>query len=235
MNNPPTRTLIWQLKCSIWTYSETSWQEGPEDRGWARGPGKLRPLFGFWGPEVVVWQPATSVGFWGLEVVARQAVTFVWVLGARGRSLASCDFCLGIKGWPGKLGHRGRGLASCDSLLGSGGLRSWTEVATSVWASGGIGSWPGKLQLLFGHQGTSGSSAGKLRPLFGLWGLDVVAWQAVTSVWVLGEQIEIWPGQSQLLSGQSRMLWPDGNRTTWPVVLPLSWLHRGKQSAKLFA
>ena len=40
-----------------------------------------------------------------------------------------------------------------------------------------------------------------------------MAWQAATSVRVLGEQIEVWPGQSQLLSGQLRMLWPDGNRT----------------------
>ncbi|KAJ7938537.1 hypothetical protein B0H13DRAFT_1851486 [Mycena leptocephala] len=69
------------------------------------------------------------------------------------------------------------GLASCNLCLGSGGLRSWFC----------------NLRLLFGHQWASGSSPGKLQPLFGFWRLDVVAWQAVTSVWVLGEQIEIWP------------------------------------------
>ncbi|KAJ6620913.1 hypothetical protein B0H10DRAFT_1945740 [Mycena sp. CBHHK59/15] len=127
MNNPPTRTLIQQLKL-------TSWQDGPEDRGcidwvsrawqtatsvWVLGtcgrglatcdfclgsgglrlwPGKLRPLFGFWGLEVVAWQASTSVwasrglrlwpgtlrllfGFWGLEVVVWQTATSVWVLG----------------------------------------------------------------------------------------------------------------------------------------------------------
>ncbi|KAJ7899168.1 hypothetical protein B0H14DRAFT_3124191 [Mycena olivaceomarginata] len=142
-----------------------------------------------------------------------------------------------------KLGLEG--LASCDLCLGSGGLRSWPgklrplfgfwglevvawQAATSVWASEGIG-------VVAWQAGASGSSPGKLRPFFGFWGLDIVAWQAATSVWVLGQQIEIWPDQSQLLSGQSRMLCLDGSRTTWPVVLPLSWLHRRKQSAKLFA
>ncbi|KAJ7739292.1 hypothetical protein B0H14DRAFT_2638312 [Mycena olivaceomarginata] len=151
------------------------------------------------------------------------------------RSQASRLYGLGLEG-----------LENGDLCLGSGGLEvvAW-QAATSVWASGVIevvawqaeasGSWPSKLRLLFGHQGASGWSPRKLRPLFGFWGIDVVAWRAATSVWVLGEQIEIWPGQSQLLSGQSRMLWPDGDRTTWPVVLPLSWLHRGKQSTKLFA
>ncbi|KAJ7898812.1 hypothetical protein B0H14DRAFT_3554196 [Mycena olivaceomarginata] len=133
-------------------------------------PGKLRPSFGFWGLRTWPGKLRLQFGFWGLEVVAWQAATSVWASGGIGVVALQ---------------------ASCDSLLGSGGLRSWTEVATSVWASGGIRSWPGKLRLLFGHQGTSGSSAGKLRPMFGLWGLDVVAWQAVTSVWVLGEQIAI--------------------------------------------
>ncbi|KAJ7498360.1 hypothetical protein B0H11DRAFT_2381642 [Mycena galericulata] len=170
MNNPPTWTLIRQLKL-----------DGPEDRGCIDWVSRA-------------WQTATSV----------------WVMGTCGRGLATCDFCLGSGGsrsWPGKL----------RPLFGFWGLEvvAW-QATTSVW-------------------GASGSSPGKLRPLFGFWGLDVVAWQAATSVWVLGEQIEIWPGQSQLLSSQSRMLWADGNRTTWPVFLPLSWLHRGKQSAKLFA
>ncbi|KAJ6579450.1 hypothetical protein B0H10DRAFT_1962859 [Mycena sp. CBHHK59/15] len=210
MNNPPTRTLIQQLKLTG-----------------SRGPGKLRPL---------------------------------WVLGTCGRGLATCDFCLGsggLRSWPGKLrplfGFWGLEVVAWQastSVWASRGLRLWPgtlrllfgfwglevvvwQTATSVW--GASGSWPGKLRLLFGHQGAPGSSPGKLRPLFGFWGLDVVAWQAATSVWVLGEQIKIWPGQAQLLSGQSRMLWADGNRTTWPVFLPLSWLHHGKQSAKLFA
>ncbi|KAJ7861130.1 hypothetical protein B0H14DRAFT_2576270 [Mycena olivaceomarginata] len=214
MNNPPTQTLIRQLKL-------TSWQEGLSRRS---------RLYGL-----------------GLEGLASCDLCFgsggLRSRGHRGRGLASCDSFLGSGGlrlW----------TEAASSVWASGGIGvvAWQAVtlfwfwglevvawqaATSVW--GASGSWPGKLRLLFGHQGASGSSPGKLRPLFGFWGLDVVAWQAATSVWVLGEQIEIWPGQSQLLSGQSRMLWPDCSRTTWPVVLPLSWLHRRKKSAKLFA
>ncbi|KAJ7495770.1 hypothetical protein B0H11DRAFT_1910514 [Mycena galericulata] len=74
-------------------------------------PGKLRPLFGFWGIKVATWQVATSVwalgdksrnlsqpgklrllfGFWGIKVVT-------WALGDQGRNLASCDLCLGSGG-----------------------------------------------------------------------------------------------------------------------------------------
>ncbi|KAJ6579858.1 hypothetical protein B0H10DRAFT_1962736 [Mycena sp. CBHHK59/15] len=126
MNNPPTRTLIQQLKL-------TSWQDGPEDRGcidWVSrawqtatslGSGDLRSWFG---------NLRLLFGFWGLEVVARQAATFVWVLG------------LEVVAW---------------------------QASTSVWASRGLRLWPGTLRLLFGF-----------------WGLEVVVWQTATSVWVLG-------------------------------------------------
>ncbi|KAJ7791916.1 hypothetical protein B0H14DRAFT_3160653 [Mycena olivaceomarginata] len=210
------KTLIRQLKL-------TSWQEGLSRRSRLYGlgleglascdlcfgsgglrsrswPGKLRPLFGFWGLEVVAWQAATSV--WasgGIGVVAWQAVNLflgsgglrlwteaassVWASGGIGRGLASCDFCLGSGGLShglklrlllGIRGHRGRGLASCDFCLGIRRHLGRRQASCDLFLGSG--------------------------------GLTVVAWQAATSVWVLGEQIEIWPGQSQLLSGQSRML-----------------------------
>ncbi|KAJ6623864.1 hypothetical protein B0H10DRAFT_1943642 [Mycena sp. CBHHK59/15] len=225
MNNPPTRTLIQQLKL-------TSWQDGPEDRGCIDWVSRA------WQTATSVWVLGTCgrglatcdfcLGSGGLEVVARQAATFVWVLG------------LEVVAWQASTSvWASRGL-SYGLCLGSGGLRSWFgklrllfgfwgfeavawQAATSVWASGGIG-------VMAWQASTSVWASG------GTWVVAwQVAWQAATSVWVLGEQIEIWPGQAQLLSGQSRMLWADGNRTTWPVFLPLSWLHHGKQSAKLFA
>ncbi|KAJ7870300.1 hypothetical protein B0H14DRAFT_2571340 [Mycena olivaceomarginata] len=94
------------------------------------------------------------------------------------------------------------------------GVVAW-QAATSVWASGASGSSPGRLRPLFGFWGWT-LWPGKLRLLFGFW----------------GNRLRFGLASHNFFLGQ---LWPDGNRTTWPVVLPLSWLQRGKQSAKLFA
>ncbi|KAJ7824398.1 hypothetical protein B0H14DRAFT_2597288 [Mycena olivaceomarginata] len=66
-------------------------------------------------------------------------------------------------------------------------------------------------QRQFGFWG-SRSQSGKLRLLFRFWGIKVASWQVAALVWVLGDQIELWPGQSQSLSGQSTTLAPDGRQ-----------------------
>ncbi|KAJ6604937.1 hypothetical protein B0H10DRAFT_1957424 [Mycena sp. CBHHK59/15] len=87
--------------------------------------------------------------------------------------------------------HCGHGLSGCDLCLGSGGLRSWTEAATSVWASGGVGvvAW----QAATSVWASGGIWVVAWQAATSVWvlGLDIVAWQAATSIWVLGEQIEI--------------------------------------------
>ncbi|KAJ6609662.1 hypothetical protein B0H10DRAFT_1954400 [Mycena sp. CBHHK59/15] len=112
-------------------------------------------------------------------------IKIVWT-GTRGPgNLRTCDLCLsfgGLRSWFDNL-HCGHGLSGCDLCLGSGGLRSWTEAATSVWASGGVGVVAWQAATSVWHQGASGSSPGKLRPLFGFWG-----WTS-------------WPGKLRLLFG----------------------------------
>ncbi|KAJ7885347.1 hypothetical protein B0H14DRAFT_2563988 [Mycena olivaceomarginata] len=51
------------------------------------------------------------------------------------------------------------------------------QPATSVWVLGASQSWPVRLHLWL--------SPGKLRPLFGFWGPEVVACSKVAQKWVL--------------------------------------------------
>ncbi|KAJ7894729.1 hypothetical protein B0H14DRAFT_2559150 [Mycena olivaceomarginata] len=78
MNSPPTQTITRPLKLVprievVWTGT--------------RGPGKLRPLFGFWGLEVVVWHPVTFV--WVLEASQSWPVR----LPVRPADLVASHFC----------------------------------------------------------------------------------------------------------------------------------------------
>ncbi|KAJ7504659.1 hypothetical protein B0H11DRAFT_1905273 [Mycena galericulata] len=148
----------------------------------------------------------------GIEVVVWHAV---WVLGAS-RSPPGTLRPL-FRFW----GHRGRLLASFDLCLGPGGIEVvvW-HAATSVWVLGATRSSPGKLRPLFGFWGieiiawqastsvwvlgASRSSPGTLRPLFGFWGNRGRRLASFDLCLGSGGQIEIWTGQSQILSGQLR-------------------------------
>ncbi|KAJ7922621.1 hypothetical protein B0H13DRAFT_2267452 [Mycena leptocephala] len=95
-------------------------------------------------------------GFWGIKVATWQVATAVWVLGDQSRTS-----CVRYLGSGGSKSHK------LDCCLGSGGSKSH------------------KLRLLLGSGGSQ-SQPGKLRPLFGLWGIKVV--QVVFAIWVLGDQ-----------------------------------------------
>ena len=84
--------------------------------------------------------------------------------------------------------------AKLQLLFGFWGIRVATcQVATSVWVLGDQGccNLP-SCNLCLGSGGSRSLQPAKLQLLFGFWGIKVVATcQVVTSVWVLGDQIEL--------------------------------------------
>ncbi|KAJ6623853.1 hypothetical protein B0H10DRAFT_1943632 [Mycena sp. CBHHK59/15] len=128
-------------------------------------PAKVRLLFGFWGIKAATWQVAISV--WVLGDCKSQPAKVRLLFGFWGIKAATWQVATSV--WV--LGNQGCNLASCDFSLGSG------DKCRNL-ASGDLclGSGGSRLQ------------PGKLRPLFGLWGIKVTTWQVGTSGWVLGDE-----------------------------------------------